>query len=112
VLAVEVDDMQRVGDTPILQSNGYLEISVIDTGIGIAAEDLGRLFRPFSQLESGLSRKYEGTGLGLVLLKQLVELHGGVIAVRSTLGQGTTFKVWLPYREPQTATTPAQAHAQ
>jgi signal transduction histidine kinase len=79
--------------------HGFLEIGIIDTGIGIAAEDMGRLFQPFSQLDSGLARKYEGSGLGLALVKQLVELHGGALAVRSRLGHGTTFKLWLPYRE-------------
>lgn len=103
VPSVELDDVQRVGDAPLFDSSRYLEVSVIDTGVGIAPEDMGRLFRPFSQLDSGLSRKFEGTGLGLVLLKQLVELHGGVLAVRSSVGQGTTFKVWLPYREPAPA---------
>jgi two-component system sensor histidine kinase/response regulator len=98
VPAVQLDGMLRVGDAPLLDHLGYLEISVVDTGIGIAAEDMGRLFRPFSQLESGLSRKYEGSGLGLVLVKQLVELHGGALAVHSRVGEGTTFKVWLPFR--------------
>ncbi|HJV59405.1 MAG TPA: ATP-binding protein [Albitalea sp.] len=110
VAQVELAGMQRVGDAPLADGNGYLELSVIDTGIGIAAEDMGRLFRPFSQLDSGLARKYEGTGLGLVLVKQLVELHGGTVAVASRVGQGTTFKVWLPYREPAPA-TPAPAEA-
>ena len=100
VPSVQAEDMQRIGDAPLLDHLGYLEISVVDTGIGIASEDLGRLFQPFSQLESGLSRKYEGSGLGLVLVKQLVELHNGALAVRSRPGQGTTFKVWLPFREP------------
>jgi len=92
--------MQRIGEAPLLESDSYLEVSVIDTGIGIAAQDLSRLFHPFAQLESGLSRKYEGSGLGLALVKQLVELHGGALAMRSRPGHGTTIKVWLPYREP------------
>ncbi|HEV7915447.1 MAG TPA: hybrid sensor histidine kinase/response regulator, partial [Albitalea sp.] len=74
------DGMQRVGEALLMADPGYLEISIIDTGIGIAEADLGRLFRPFSQLDSGLSRKYEGSGLGLALVKQLVELHGGALA--------------------------------
>ncbi|HJV61093.1 MAG TPA: ATP-binding protein, partial [Albitalea sp.] len=110
VAQVELAGMQRVGDAPLADGNGYLELSVVDTGIGIAPEDIGRLFRPFSQLDSGLARKYEGTGLGLVLVKQLVELHGGTVAVASRVGQGTTFKVWLPYREPAPA-TPAPTEA-
>jgi signal transduction histidine kinase len=103
VAHVQWPGMQRIGDTPLLESRSYLEISVVDTGIGMAEEDLGRLFRPFSQLESGLSRKYEGSGLGLALVKQLVELHGGVLAVRSKPGEGTTVKVWLPDRDALTA---------
>jgi signal transduction histidine kinase len=91
--------MQRIGEAPLLESQSYLEITVVDTGIGIAGTDLGRLFHPFAQLESGLSRKYEGSGLGLALVKQLVELHGGALAVRSRVEHGTTFKIWLPYRE-------------
>ncbi len=105
VPSVQAQGMQRVGNAPLADGHGYLEIGVTDTGIGIAPEDMGRLFRPFSQLDSGLTRKYEGTGLGLVLVKQLVELHGGALAVQSRVGQGTTFKVWLPYREAATATS-------
>ena len=77
----------------------YIEMSVIDTGIGINEQDLQRLCRPFEQLDSSLSRRYEGTGLGLALVKQLVELQGGFMAVRSQPGQGSEFTVWLPYRE-------------
>ncbi|HEX6707319.1 MAG TPA: hybrid sensor histidine kinase/response regulator [Albitalea sp.] len=95
------EGMQRVVE-PRPAEHGYLELGIIDTGIGIAAEDMGRLFQPFSQLDSGLARKYEGSGLGLALVKQLVELHGGGLAVRSRVGHGTTFKVWLPYLEPAT----------
>jgi two-component system sensor histidine kinase/response regulator len=108
VADVQTAGMQRIGDTPLHDGHGYLEVCVADTGIGIASEDLGRLFLPFSQLDSGRSRRYEGSGLGLVLVKQLVELHGGAIAVASGVGKGTTFKVWLPYRETTTA-TPAVA---
>jgi len=107
---VDFKDMLRVSEQPLLDAHGYVEISVVDTGIGIAPEDVGRLFRPFAQLESGPSRKYEGTGLGLVLIKQLVELHGGALAMTSRLGHGTTFQVWLPCREVASATAePVQA---
>ena len=61
----------------------FIEISVIDTGIGIAPEDQKKLFQPFQQIDSALSRKYSGTGLGLNLCKQIVELHGGRIWVES-----------------------------
>ena len=67
-----------------------------DTGIGIKSEDLPRLFQDFEQLDSGSSRRYEGSGLGLALTKGLVELQGGTILVESQYGVGTTFLVVLP----------------
>ena len=81
----------------------FLRISVTDTGIGIAPEGLEHLFNPFSQIDSGLARKYEGTGLGLVLLKNLAELHGGSVAIESAVGEGSRFTVWLPLRPPKSA---------
>ena len=76
----------------------FLEISVRDTGIGMSPEGLERLFKPFSQVDSGLARKFEGTGLGLAMVKLLAELHGGSVAVESAVGQGSRFTVWLPVR--------------
>jgi PAS domain S-box-containing protein len=76
----------------------FLEISVTDKGIGISAEGLEALFKPFSQIDSGLSRKFEGTGLGLAMIKLLAELHGGTLAVESVVGTGSRFTVWLPLR--------------
>ncbi len=76
----------------------FLKISVTDSGIGISPEGLGRLFTPFSQIDSGLARKFEGTGLGLAMVKLLAELHGGAVAVESTVGEGSCFTVWLPLR--------------
>jgi PAS domain S-box-containing protein len=76
----------------------FLEISVTDSGIGIAAEDLEHLFKPFSQIDSGLARKFEGTGLGLAMVKLLADLHGGSVAVESEVGVGSRFTVWLPLR--------------
>jgi signal transduction histidine kinase len=76
-----------------------IRIQVTDTGIGIAPEDLNRLFRPFSQIDTGLSRKYVGTGLGLSICKRLTELLGGRISVESVLGRGSTFTVLLPRAE-------------
>nr|WP_242039615.1 PAS domain-containing protein [Anabaena sphaerica] len=71
--------------------------SVIDTGIGIAPADMDKLFQPFMQIESSLNRKYAGTGLGLTLVKQIVELHGAFISISSELGKGSCFTVRLPY---------------
>jgi len=74
-----------------------VEIQVEDTGIGIAPEDLGRLFRKFEQLDAGLSKGHQGTGLGLALTQHLVELHGGTLAAHSAgRGRGSTFTVRLP----------------
>ena len=76
----------------------FLELSVNDTGIGISAEGLEQLFQPFSQIDTGLARKFEGTGLGLAMVKLLAELHGGAVAVESAVGEGSRFTVWLPFR--------------
>jgi PAS domain S-box-containing protein len=78
----------------------FLKISVTDTGIGISPEGLERLFKPFSQIDSGLARKFEGTGLGLAMIKLLAELHGGTVAVESSVNEGACFTVWLPLRSP------------
>ncbi|MBE9174888.1 PAS domain-containing protein, partial [Synechocystis salina LEGE 06155] len=77
-------------------AQGYLKIAITDNGIGIAPGNLTKLFQPFIQIDSALSRQYEGTGLGLALVKQLVELHGGSVSVFSRLDLGSTFSVTLP----------------
>jgi CheY-like chemotaxis protein len=74
-----------------------VSISVWDTGIGIRAEDLSRLFQPFVQLDSSLSRQYSGTGLGLSLVHRLAEMHGGSVQVESMPGQGSRFTIVLPW---------------
>jgi signal transduction histidine kinase len=82
------------------QINASVEISVSDTGIGIAPEDLPKIFEEFRQVGSDYSHKVEGTGLGLTLAKKFVELHGGKIWVTSELGEGSTFTFTLPQRSP------------
>ena len=77
----------------------YLELTVTDTGIGISLENQARLFQPFIQIDSSLARHYEGTGLGLVMVKRLTELHQGTVGLQSVLGKGSTFSVFLPWRE-------------
>jgi signal transduction histidine kinase len=74
-----------------------VRLTVWDTGIGIQAEDQARLFQPFVQLDARLAREYSGTGLGLVLVKHLAELHGASVEVESTFGQGSRFTVVLPW---------------
>jgi PAS domain S-box-containing protein len=78
---------------------------VWDTGIGIAAEDVERLFQPFVQLDSKLARQYSGTGLGLALVNRMVKMHGGEIAVESEPGKGSRFTVSIPWSG--TTITPA-----
>ena len=70
--------------------------TVTDTGIGISEDGKGRLFQPFTQLDSSINRQYEGTGLGLSLVKQFIEMHNGNIWVASEIGKGTTFTFELP----------------
>ncbi|MFP4121679.1 PAS domain S-box protein [Coleofasciculus sp.] len=77
-----------------------LQLSVTDTGIGIAPENLNKLFKPFVQLDSSLSRRYGGTGLGLALVRRIVELQGGSIALDSEVGKGSCFTVNLPRKHP------------
>jgi len=75
---------------------GRLVTRVMDTGIGIRAEDMETLFKPFRQVDTGITRQYEGTGLGLSICKRLVETMGGKIWVESELGKGSTFTFTLP----------------
>ena len=77
----------------------FIELAVVDQGIGMSQDGLDRLFQPFTQVEGGLSRRFEGTGLGLVMVMRLAELHGGSVGVSSQEGEGSTFTVWLPLRE-------------
>jgi CheY-like chemotaxis protein len=80
----------------------WVEIAVEDTGIGIKAEDMPKLFQEFTQLDSSLAKRHQGTGLGLALTKRLVELHGGQIRAESPgEGQGSTFIVTLPFHAPR-----------
>jgi PAS domain S-box-containing protein len=81
------------GDT----DQGVVRFSVWDTGIGISTEDMQRLFKPFVQIDSSLSRKQGGTGLGLSLVYRLTELHGGSVTMESNVGEGSRFTVSLPW---------------
>ena len=76
--------------------NGEVRVEVWDTGIGMSPEDCEKLFQPFVQLDNTLTRKYEGTGLGLHLSRKFVELHGGRLWVESAPGKGSRFSFTIP----------------
>lgn len=80
-----------------------IQFSVIDNGIGIALEDMKRLFQPFVQVDSSLTRQYEGTGLGLTLVQKLTDLHGGSVQVESKVGKGSSFTINLPCKQSEIA---------
>jgi PAS domain S-box-containing protein len=88
----------RVSVRVAAEGDDHFRIDVTDTGIGIGAADLPRLFIEFNQLEAGAAKKHQGTGLGLALTRRLVEAQGGRVAVTSTPGAGSTFSAILPRR--------------
>lgn len=103
---VEKDEERGTSDeqekSSIVRASGRpssVEISVTDTGIGISPEHQAKLFQPFQQVETSLTRNYPGTGLGLSLCRRFVELHGGRIRVESEAGKGSTFTFIVPLRQ-------------
>jgi PAS domain S-box-containing protein len=97
-------------DVAIDDEHQQVHFAVWDTGIGIAQEDIPLLFQPFTQLDSKLSRRYEGTGLGLALAARLVALHQGTISVESELGKGSRFVVTLPWEPHMPTYAPPAQH--
>ena len=89
----------RPDRSPVSEGSRYLCLEVTDSGIGIAPEKWHLLFRPFQQIDASLSRRHEGTGLGLALTKRLAELHGGTVSFQSVAGEGSVFRVWIPVTE-------------
>jgi len=84
--------VRRSGDTGIA-------LQVADSGIGMSPEEIVKALEPYGQVESDLSKKHKGTGLGLPLVKSLAELHGGSMRVESERGKGTTVTVFLPWNK-------------
>jgi signal transduction histidine kinase len=81
---------------PSSDPEGALVLHVEDTGIGIAEADIAKAMAPFGQVDSSLSRKYEGTGLGLPLTRHLVDLHEGELTLHSSMGEGTQVSILFP----------------
>ena len=96
-ITLEVSQVQLESSTTNLTALNYLKIAVIDTGIGISSENIQKLFQPFIQIDSALNRQYTGTGLGLALVKRLVELHEGTVELTSEVGVGSCFAINLPF---------------
>jgi len=94
-LEVQADEKER-----------KVKLIVWDKGIGIKPEDMDAIFKPFTQLDSGLAREYSGTGLGLSLVQHLIELHNGGIEVESNIGQGSRFTIVLPWSPLNTTPIP------
>ncbi|MHC0062123.1 PAS domain S-box protein [Nostoc sp. UIC 10890] len=92
-------------NSPSSSSSPNLCFQITDTGIGIAAGEIGKLFQPFIQLDSSLNRQYSGTGLGLALVQKIVTLHGGTVLVTSKVGEGSCFTVCIPYHASNNVST-------
>jgi signal transduction histidine kinase/ActR/RegA family two-component response regulator len=95
----EMSDDYRPDCSPVNASTPYFCLEVKDSGIGIPQDRWNLLFRPFQQVDSSLTRRHEGTGLGLALTKRLAELHGGTVSFQSVCDRGSLFRVWLPLTE-------------
>ncbi|MEI6429862.1 MAG: response regulator, partial [Pseudanabaena sp. ELA607] len=95
-ITLEVSQVQLESSTSNPTPLNYIKIAVVDTGIGISAENIQKLFQPFIQIDSALNRKHDGTGLGLALVKRLVEIHGGNVELTSEVGVGSCFAINLP----------------
>jgi len=101
--SITISSKLHLNDIPVCErkerrKQDYVSFTIEDTGIGIEQDDLSKLFTPFEQLDSSLSKKYQGTGLGLAMVKRLIELHNGCIDVKSEIGKGSCFTVYLPVK--------------
>jgi signal transduction histidine kinase/ActR/RegA family two-component response regulator len=116
-ITIEVRQEQQISPTIPSQDltlgmHKFIQIAVIDTGIGIAPDDINKLFQPFIQIDSTLNRQYQGTGLGLALVKSLVEIHGGKVELTSEVGVGSCFTIYLPFTDTKNSLAVAQIPTQ
>jgi PAS domain S-box-containing protein len=94
--AVKFTPREGKVEVDVVREGDFIQVTVTDSGIGIKEDDIPKLFQAFTQLESAYTKGFEGTGLGLTLTRQLVELHGGRVWVKSEFGQGSRFSFTLP----------------
>ena len=99
-VTLTAEPVQDFHPVPGMQPQPAVRLSVTDTGIGIKPEDIHKLFQPFRQIDSGLTRQHEGTGLGLAICRRLTTLLGGEISAASEWSKGSTFTVILPLQAP------------
>ena len=99
--AIQFTDSGGKVTVKLEEDSGYFKVAVIDNGIGIPARDLPRVFERFFQVETHLTRRYGGMGLGLAVAKAMIELHGGRIWAESAQGKGSTFTFLLPFQQMQ-----------
>jgi signal transduction histidine kinase len=99
-IALSVKAHAAPGDTPAGWEHGYVDVSLSDTGIGIPADKIPRIFDKFYQVDASATRSYGGTGLGLALVKQIMEAHGTAVTVESIPQVGSTFRFRLPIARP------------
>lgn len=101
--AMKFTDEGEVSTTAYTQGEG-IEFLIRDTGIGIPAEARALIFEPFRQVDGSMTRRHGGVGLGLYIVRQLVELLGGSVSLDSEIGKGSVFRIWIPRREPERQT--------
>ncbi len=108
-LQPEIDpaDLTSIEPLAAIAATQQIVFSIVDTGIGIAPENIPKLFQSFVQIDSSLNRQYAGTGLGLALVKRIVELHGGTVTVESELQRGSCFTIYLPFEPSLEAAIPS-----
>ena len=82
--------------TPVQQSDGSFQVTIVDTGVGIPADQIPRILKPFERMDAGYTSSNSGTGLGLAVVRGLMECHDGTIAIDSVVGKGTTVTLWFP----------------
>jgi signal transduction histidine kinase len=103
--ALKFTDEGTVSTTARAQDNGVMFL-VQDTGIGIPPEAQTLVFEPFRQLDGSMTRRHGGVGLGLYIVRQLLELLGGSVSLHSELGKGSAFSVWIPQQESRKTSLP------